>query len=340
MPKSRPENSNRSLRRRAKRLLRLLRSSRGKDILIFLLFLCVSYVFWLILTLNDDMQRDLKVRFEITDVPSGITFISEVPQNINVSVRDKGTVLTNYSWGGTPAVKVSYADLTRDTRDDRVLLGEQQLNARIRAAFDPTTQIVGMRPDSLSLIITNQPPSAAIVEPQVDVSPAAQCVISGPVTVSPDTVLVYAAQHLRIRPKHIKTVKVNRSDVKDTLTVEARLIPEAGTRVVPDRVLITVPIEPLIAKKREVAVRIHGASDPKSIVVFPSRVFVSYLLPMSLYNSENGIINVTADFARRSNGKMPLELGALPDYYRGVELSTDSVEYLIEQRASLPSHGE
>lgn len=336
MPKSKPDNGKRTLRRKAAIFLRLLRSSRGKDIFIFLLFLGMSYVFWLILTLNDDMQRDLKVKFEIDNVPADVTFISEVPQDLLVSVRDKGTVLTNYTWGGTPSLKINYSDLTYDGVKDRVMLGEQQLSAKVRSIFGSSTQIISMKPDSLSLVITNRPASTAIVEPQIDVTPAPQCVISGPIIISPDTVTVYSARHLRIRPKAVKTVRISRTDIKDTLSIEARILPEPGTRVVPDKVMITVPVEPLISKKRDVQIRIIGAADPNSIVLFPSRVMVSYLLPMSLYNSENGIITVSANFSKRSDGKIPLELGALPEYYHGVELSTDSVEYLIEQRA--PHH--
>ena len=67
---------------------RLLRSSRGRDILIFLLFLAVSYGFWVILALNDDMQQDVSVRLEIANVPKGYTFITEPPRELSLSVRD------------------------------------------------------------------------------------------------------------------------------------------------------------------------------------------------------------------------------------------------------------
>lgn len=59
---------------------------------------------------------------------------------------------------------------------------------------------------------------------------------------------------------------------------------------------------------------------------------------MSLYNSENNVITVSGDFSHRHNGKIPLTIGALPDYYRGVDLSVDSTEYLVEPRSNLPAH--
>lgn len=333
---SRNNNGNKSLRRAAVRVRRLLRSSRGKDILIFLLFLGVSYVFWIIMTLNDDMQRDTRVRLEITDVPEGYAFVSEPPPFLQVGIRDKGTVLANYTIGGGRTLKINYSDLTFDESKDRVTLTEQQLNSRLRSLFDPTTQIVSIRPDSLSLIVTDRAPNAARVVADVEATAASQFVISGPITVTPDTVKVYSARHLRIRPHVVKTAKITRSELKDTLCLEVRLMPEPGTRMEPSKVLVTVPVEPLISKNREVSVQLVHAPGNDAVVLFPSRVRVSYLLPMSLYNSENNVVTVTADYSQHHDGKMPLAIGALPDYYRGVELSTDSVEYLIEPKAAQP----
>lgn len=339
MPKNRPDKKLKgNWRRQAARIRRLLRASRTKDALLFMAFICVSFVFWLILALNDDTQREMRLALEITDVPSEIKFISEPPEYVQVSVRDKGTVLANYSLGGSPALKVRYSDMVYDEVSDRVVLGEQALGARVRNAFGATTQVVSVRPDSLSLVITDRAPTLATVTPDIDVVPSPQFVISGPVTVSPDTVRVYSARHLRVRPRKVTTVKVAHSGAKDTLVFETRLLPVAGTRFEPDRVTVTVPVEPLISKTREVPVQLIQAANRQDIVLFPSRVKVSYLLPMSLYDSETGVVTVSADFSQRSATRIPLSVGSLPDYYRGVELSTDSVEYLIEARTSLHSH--
>lgn len=321
-----------------RRFRELIFSSRGKDVLIFLLFTCVSYVFWVIMSLNDDAQRDLDVRLEITDVPEGVMFISDVPKFIQVNVRDKGTVLAGYYWNGTPGLKLCYEELIHYPLKDRVALPEQELTARVRSLFPSTTQIAGIRPDSLSLIVTDLPGSTAIVVPDVQVVPSPQCVISGPITISPDTVTVYSARHLAAVPRTVRTMTISRSELTDTLVAEVRIHPESGVRIVPDRVTITVPVEPLIAKKRTVPVTLlHGTSaSTHGVVMFPSQVTVSYLLPMSLYSSESAVITVNADFYERSGSKIPLTLGAIPDYYQGVTITPDSIEYLIEQKSVFP----
>lgn len=322
-----------------RRVRELLHSSRGKDVIIFLLFTLVSYIFWVIMSLNDDAQRDLEVKLEITDVPNDVFFISAVPKSLTVNVRAKGTMIAGFYWNGTPSLKIRYDELTVYPLKDRVAFPEQELTARVRSLFSSTTQVVSVRPDSLSLIYTDRPGSKSIVIPDIQVNPSPQSVISGPIRVSPDSVTVFAARHLAKIPAEVKTMSISRSGLTDTLVCEVKLRPEPGVRVVPDRVTVTVPVEPLISKTRVVPVTLlNGASaESHEVVLFPSQVSVSYLLPMSLYSNESSVISVNADFYKRSGTKIPLFIGSYPSYYQDVSLSVDSIEYLIEQKADFPA---
>ena len=72
----------------------LITSTRGREILLFLVFLLISYIFWLLLTLNNEVQEDLEVPITLTNVPDSVTLISDVPPSLKVSVRDKGLCAT------------------------------------------------------------------------------------------------------------------------------------------------------------------------------------------------------------------------------------------------------
>jgi hypothetical protein len=315
----------------------LLHSSRGKDLLLFTLFLCVSYVFWIIMTLNEDTQRDLNVPLEITDTPEGITFISDVPGTITVSVRDKGTSLVNYVWGNMPTLKIRYNEFTHNSYNERIVCSQQELNMRVRSLFGANAQVMSLRPDSLSFVVTDQPGRPAKVVPCIDAQASIQSVISGPITVKPDSVLIYSAKKLPITMQTVSTMEISRTELTDTLTLEVRIKPISGARAVPDRVTVTIPVEPLIAKQRTVPITLKGAPAENSVLLFPSTVTVTYLVPMSMYNSEVGVITVMADYNHRSSStaKVPLTLGSTPDFCHNPTLSTDSVDFLIEQQTSL-----
>lgn len=334
MPKRNKISIFKLLKLRTAKLSRLLHTSRGKDILLFLLFLIVSYGFWLIQKLNEVDQRDFNIELRINKVPNDVRFISELPRNLRVSVRDKGIVLTRFAWGGTPKLNLNYSDLTFDEINDRLILSEQTLNSKVRDLFGTSTQILAHQPDSISVMITNRPPTIAKVIPQIDISTTPECVISGDIRVYPDSVKIFSAPHAKLPSLHISTEKLIRSGVKDTVRAELALINASGTMAEPATVSVVVPVEPLISKTSEVPVQIVNPIRGVNIVLFPSRVKVSYLLPMSMYNNERDVIRVTADFRHKSGGKVPLSVSQLPDYYHAVELSTDSIEYLLEQ--SLP----
>lgn len=325
-----------SLRALLGRMWAMARSSRGKDVTIFCMFLLVSYVFWVIMSLNDDSQRDLKVKFVIVNKPADVTFISDVPQTLQVAVRDKGTVLTSFSWNGTPTLVLDYERLTAYPDRDRVAMSEQTLNAQVRGLFAATTQVVSIRPDSLSFIITNRPGRKSIVMPDLSITPSPQSVISGDIKIEPDTVTVFAAPHLAAYPRIVYTQSMVRTNVKDTLVMDLKLRAESGVKIVPDRVKVTVPVEPLISKKRTVPITLTNAgSDVSDVVIFPSNVTISYLLPMSLYATENPVVSITADYSKRSLNKLPLTISSQPEFYQGTVLNIDSVEYIIEHKTSL-----
>lgn len=312
----------------------LLGSPRGKDVLLFLLFVCVSYGIWLAMTLNDEAQKEVQVPLKIEGVPEGVTFISDVPQTLLVSVRDKGNNLFNLKLSGARSLNIPFSEMNSEPGSSRVTIPATELTSRVRSLFSQQAQVQSVRPDSLNLIYTDKPGRRVKVEPVVKVSTSWQSVISGSVKVEPDSVTVYSVSKLGSNFHRVNTMELSLDDVSETYTGKLRLNLPIGSRAVPDVVTVTVPVEPLIAKQRAVAVSIKDAPDNASVVMFPSRVDVTFFVPMSRYNSEVGAITVYADFRRRSpsTAKMPIYLGSAPEVCRDVTLAVDSVEYLIENR--------
>lgn len=319
------------IRKQAAALRRLLRTSRGHDIAVYCLFLAISYGFWVIMRLNDVDQRDFDVSLHISGVPNNVTFISDPPKDIHVTVRDQGVALLRYDWGSTKPLDFSYADFTYDEVNDRLVLSSQKLNARLRDIYSGSAQIMTVRPDSLSLVVTTRKPSMAKVIPDVSVTTSSQTVISGPITVRPDSVRIYTATHAALPELTVHTEKLIRTGLEDTLRVKLEIIAPKGAKVVPSSVTITVPVEPLMAKKEDVSVHVVNSGTTK-YVLFPSTVSVSYLVPMSLYHStKTGPIIVRGDFAKRSDDRIPIEIVSASPQFMSIELATDSIEYLIEE---------
>lgn len=131
--------------------------------------------------------------------------------------------------------------------------------------------------------------------------------------------------------KVVSTEPIVKSDLKDTTRYEVKVKPIAGVRIIPDKVTVTVPVEPLIARKRMAVIEAQGVPEGKNLVTFPSKVEVSYLVPMSAYNDEYPLkAFVEYNDVKKPGNKIPVTLSMLPSIYHSVSFSPESVEYIIE----------
>lgn len=310
----------------------MLRSSRGRDTLLFLMFLVISFVFWLLLTLNNEVQEDIEVPVVLTDVPEDATLINTMPTSITVSVRDKGSSLVRYLWGRTPAMTIKFKDYA-DEVSSKLLLNETALSSRVRSYFGAGAQVVAVKPDSISVYYTTHPGRKVKVNIKADVKPNFQYIISGRIYADVDSVSLYSVGNECLAINQVETMPINLSDIKDTTMLDVSIRPIKGVRVIPDKIRVTVPIEPLIAKRQIVPIETRNLPGDVGMITFPSKVEVSYLIPMSSYNELRTDIKAYVDYGAITEkaSKIPVMVSYHPEAYRNLSFTPDSVEYVIEK---------
>ncbi|WP_297072646.1 hypothetical protein [uncultured Duncaniella sp.] len=311
-----------------KKVATALKSSRGQNVLLYLLFVAVAFVFWVFLSLDTEVQRDFDIPVELQDVPDSVTVIGQVPPSLGVSVKGKDSQLLRFLWGKLSPVKLKWQD---NIEDDALVLNHQKLDSRMREYFGNGVQIVSCRPDSLRLPFTTQPGVKVKLIVQADIHPNLQYIISGPIMASTDSVTLYSVADLPHSLKFVSTEPIVKSNLKDTTRYEVKVKPIAGVRIIPDVVTVTVPIEPLIMRKRSIGIEVENLPEETNLITFPSKVEISYLVPMSAYNDDYPV-KAYVDFraAKPSKKKLGVSLSSLPAVYHNVSFTPDSVEYIIE----------
>ena len=106
---------------RYRKLKEDLRTTTGRNVLTFMVFFLISTVFWFLLALNDEVQKDYRIPLKLEDFPRDMTIISGNVPVINVTVKDKGSALAKFSWGATPSLKLRYENFSR-LADSHLLL--------------------------------------------------------------------------------------------------------------------------------------------------------------------------------------------------------------------------
>lgn len=312
-------------------LKEFLSSSKGRDILLYLVFVIISFAFWAILSLNNLIQDNYKVMFRITGIPQGVTMINDYPREFNVTVKNNGYVLLKYMIGDNPEITVDFKEYANG--NGQMLISRQEMEDMLVTEFGSGTSIVSFSPESLSIKYTSLPGKKVPVEIYGDYVANFQYVVNGEIVAVPDSVTIYSDAGNLSAINKVRTEKIISRNLTDSLYVKIAIQNIKDVRAVPDSVDVMIPVEPLVTKRSSIPVIVKNLPENVSVVVFPSYVQVSYLLPMSLYNDRlDDKFEASVDYGdiQGNKAKLPVRIEIAPEIYQNIQLETDSVEYVIE----------
>ncbi len=309
-----------------------LHSRRGKDVLMFLLFLVISVVLWSVLSLNEEEQYDVRMPVRITHVPDSVTLISKDPEALTVSVRARGSQLLKMTLGSVPTVNI---DFRAYRNGEHLFLSNAELKALARTASGGS-QVSVLYPDSVSIPFTTHPGFKVPVVADARVSAGPRSALTGRPRLSVDSVRVFTVGgRLPDGFTSVTTEPVRLEDLDGPLTRRVRLVGPSGSRIIPDSIDISFDVEPLILKTRRVVIEPINAPSDIKLITFPAQIDVVYMVPMSAYTHTDPHFRVVADYRHidrnAATTKVKLRLLDVPSNLQNVHLSADSAEYIIEQ---------
>ena len=121
----------------------------------YLLFVFISFAFWSFVSLNDNIQYDIEIPIKINNIPDSSTIITNIPQQVNVSVMDKGVSLLKFIVGQRPEINIKFNDYILE--DGMFYVSNTDLRRCVRSVFESSTNINNMSIEDINLKYTNLP---------------------------------------------------------------------------------------------------------------------------------------------------------------------------------------
>lgn len=304
-------------------------SATFHNALLFVVFVVISALFWFIMALNDSVQDSFEVRFNVTNVPDSVTFIENPPHKLHVVVRDKGTSLLRNVVFKFPVVNMNFGDFSSN---GVFRIGKSDIMAALKSVFGGSAQISAVSMDSLRLDYTTLKGKRVPVVVVADVSASSGNVVESQPKATPSSVLVFSNRETLDTITRVFTRRIVRRNLSETTSEVVALNPVKGARVEPSHVRVTVPVQPLVNKESMVDVTVRGVPQGMSLLLYPSKVRVSYFVPMSRFNNEDPGVEVWVDYADTQltgTKKLPVRIGRQPAGLLNFTLKQDSVEYTI-----------
>lgn len=316
------------------RIRSFLLSRSSREFLIFLFFVFVSFCFWLLQVLNDDYETEFSVPLRLKNVPGDVVLTSELPSELRIGVKDRGTVLANYMLGQTfYPISLDFTDY--ESKGSRVRIPISTLQKRISGQLNQSTKLLTIKPDTVEFIYTKGKAKKVPVKIQGKIELDRQYYISDIIYV-PDSVMVYAPQEILDTITAAYTQPVNFENVSDTIRRRVNLAKVRGAKFTPAFDDVTLMVDIYAEKSVEVPIRGINFPPDKVLRTFPSKIQVTFQIGLSHFKSvtaDDFFIGVTYESLLNNKGeKCPVSLKSIPRYVNHVRLNPKEVDYLIEQQ--------
>ena len=305
----------------------------NKQFLIFLFFLALSSVFWIFQTLNETYEEDFQVPLELRNVPSNVVITTDLPENLHILLRDKGSQLLAYRY--TRQFKPVVVDYnTYSNPSGHVSILGNELQRQIAAQLLPGTQMLGLKPDTLDFYYNFGQFKRVPIRPLGEVR-AGRLYSLAKTVYSEDSVTVYASREQLDTITAAYLQPFNLRNLTDTTHVKSNFVKVKGAKFVPAQIGVTFCIDRLVEKTIQVPVQQVNFPASKQLRTFPATVKVTFQVGMGLYRkitSENFVLVVNyEDLLKNKSTYCHLSLKTIPEGVSPVRISPQDVEYVIEE---------
>lgn len=321
----------RSVRNILKAVRNFLFSGLNKEFLIFLFFLALSGAFWLLMTLNETMEREFKIPMRLSGVPRNAVITGELPDTVRVTVRDKGFTLVTYDFRPLVFRFSNYAD--EDEGKGMIPLADVQ--KQVLSQMYGSSKLLQVKPGKFDFYFT------------YGTSKKVPVVFRGKITTSksyylahtefyPSMVTVYANKQQLDKLQSVEIEPFNYRNLQDTIRQAVKIRKIRGVKIVPPTVRLSV--YPDVLTEEAIEVPITAINMPPGMVLrtFPSKVTVRFTIGASFFRTiKPSLFKVVVDYeelAANPSDKCTLQLRSVPRSVSKASLEIDRVDYLLEQQ--------
>ncbi|MBD9015528.1 MAG: YbbR-like domain-containing protein [Prevotella sp.] len=321
----------RSVRNILKAVRNFLFSGLNKEFLIFLFFLALSGAFWLLMTLNETMEREFKIPMRLTGVPRNAVITGELPDTVRVTVRDKGFTLVTYDFRPLVFRFSNYAD----EDEGKGVIPLTDVQKQVLSQMYGSSKLLQVKPGAFDFYFT------------YGTSKKVPVVFRGKITTSksyylahtefyPSIVTVYANKQQLDKLQTVEIEPFNYRNLQDTIRQAVKIRKIRGVKIVPSTVRLSV--YPDVLTEEAIEVPITAINMPPGMVLrtFPSKVTVRFTIGASLFRTiKPNLFKVVVDYeelAANPSDKCTLQLRSVPRSVSKASLEIDRVDYLLEQQ--------
>lgn len=310
-----------------------------KKILVFLVCIVISTLFWFLVVLSKDYNDVLTIPVKYVNIPKGKVIVNELPAKVTVELRSFGFNLIKFRLiNPEEELLIDVSQQIKMRNPERGFIVTNSRLDRYSSQMNGNIQLVRITPDTLFFDFDTKQTNVVTVKPNIDVSFGEQFYLSGQITVKPERVQLIGGSRSVDTMTVIQTEKLVLSNLEQSQKRKVKVqIPASISGVVsdPPEVEVSVPIDKFTEASVSVPVKVENIPEGFSVRTYPENVKIVYLVALSNFDKVKADqFEVSADFSAvtKSATRIKAELTKTSPFVRNVRIQPEKVEFILIKR--------
>lgn len=309
-------------------------------LMIFLFFVAVASVLWYLNKLTYEYTDDISFPLKVENMPRGKVLVGEPPKEITLQVKAYGYTLLRYKLGAS--LSPVYIDLEQailmplEKSDTKFFLLTSTLRTSIVNQLQGELQLGKIDNDSLYFEFTTLVQKKVKVIPALSYSVERQHMLTGPVRLKPDSIIISGPRTLIDTIQQITTnlVRFERISTTHSSTVPLKEIGQVGFSH--RKVTITVPVEKFTEANISKSIEVRNLPDTLRLILLPRSVSVKCNVLISSFKSlsEGNIVEPYVDFNDlkiETGNQLRIRINSRPYVVKVLDNEPKYVDYIMER---------
>ena len=299
----------------------------------FLIFLALSFIFWLITKFSNQYTEVLPLEVSFNEYPAGVVPTSDTSSEIQLTLTASGFQLFFYKILGTKLV----LDSRKGAFDDGIATLSLELSQQeIQDQLFGSLVINSIFPNTVSFEYTQLSNKRLAVALQNNLDLSAGFGISEPLQFIPDSINVIGASIILDALKEVYLNTEQKSKIKKSFTDQFKLVNPLSNQLEFSESTVTLKaiVDRFSETSLKVPIRLLNVPDSIALKLFPADVevvFSASLSKIKTIDANDFVISSDFNNLRKEDLKMNLQLIQAPDLLQNIRWSPKEVEYLIRK---------
>lgn len=303
-------------------------------------FLLISSILWLLNELSKNSNTTITCPVKYINLPKDKVLVRELPSRFELTIEAPGYTLLKYKLSNRLLPLIfdlnQYGFTIMGNSDNqKFFILTSRVRSGIARQLKSDVQILTIAPDSIIFEFGEIVRKRVPVVPDLRIEYAKQFMLTGEITIDPDTILVSGPDLIIDTIDRVYTRKESISGVNQSTTYSINLEEVKNVTFSAKKVSITIPVEQFTEAILDIPIeRIH-VPDSLVLKTFPGSVTLTCNVSLSNYekltpHQFRAVVDYEA-IEKKLGNKLKVTIVKAPEYVRSIRFHPVNVEFIIEK---------